>query len=177
MNTRNIIVIVVIILAAGALAYGGWLYFQNQTTTSSDEDTTPVVTENTNSATVSTTPITAGDIAVDKSFTAHDTLFTVETALQTDAFRRKQAGDGMTFVVLFLKSFDQAPLSDPLSWAGSEMRLTYGAAPSVVPTEISIPNRAGVSGGYLWFTVPDNARDFALVIGSGTAPTNIALGF
>ncbi len=164
-------------LGLGALAYGGFSYFRNRNANSSDLTPIPIVTENSNRTSVATTPVTTGDVVVNKTLTAHDTVFTISTALQTDAFRRKQAGEGLKFVVLFLKPFDQPPTTDPLSWAANEFRLAYGTAPLVGPTELSISNRAGVDGGYVWFTVPDEARDFSLAVGSPTSPTTVALGF
>ena len=174
MTIRRQFILGTFAVALVAAAVGVWL-FQRQPSDRENNSNALVVGEDVTSATVSTAPIVTGDIPVNQSISYRGVQFDIETALKAAAFRRSQAPNGSQHVVLFLKPFSQAPAEDPLQWAAHDIRLSSSSDPAHIPTEVSIPTSINVSGGYLWFTVPTEARDFALVFGSGPTAQRLNL--
>lgn len=170
-------IIILVTMGVLTIAIGGYLYFQGVSPRSDNSNANAtVIAGNANSSTVATPPITKGDIAVNASVTYRDLQMTVATALKAEAFRRQQAPSESVFIILFLKPFNTTPATDPLEWSSREIRLKSGLT-LVAPTEVSVPSRSDVAGGYLWFTVPKDAKNFSLVFGAGTAVQTLPLGF
>ncbi len=170
-------ILILVTLGVLAIAIGGYLYFRGASPSPDISNVnSTVIAGNANGSAVATPPITKGDIAVNASVTYRDLQMTVETALKAEAFRRKQAPPESVFIVLFLKPFSTTPATDPLEWSSREIRLKSGAT-LVAPTEVSLPSRSDVAGGYLWFTVPNDTKNFSLVFGSGTVAQALSLGF
>jgi len=171
---RSFVLIVLGLVIVAAVVAGAvtWLSGRN----SNGNVNTPPVGTNTNSTDVSTPPVVKGDITVKRSATYRDITFTVDTALRTEAFKRTQAPDGSQFLVLFLEPFATDPSDDPLPWASREIKLKTGNADPAGPTEVSLPSKADVAGGYLWFTVPDGSGSYALVFGTGSTAQTLDLG-
>jgi len=166
---RILVTIVVILIATAAIWLGVVLWPEEQ----APATVAPPVDTN---APVSTPPVTKGDIPVGQSVTYRETMFTVETALRASTFRRTQVAEGSEFMVLFFKPFTTDPPSSPSSWAGEEITIRPTGGQSILPTEVSMPNRANVGGGYLWFTVPAGSNEFDLIFGR-SADATIHLSF
>lgn len=169
--------LVLVILIVLAIAAGVFSYVRGKRTAESNANTNAPVVGNANATIVETPVVTKGDITVNASITYRDLQMTIETALKTTEFHRKKAPDRSTYVVLFLEPFSTKPLVDPLQWSSREIRLQYGSGTVLSPTEVSVPSREAVSGGYLWFTAPSDAKNFTLLFGAGESAENLALGF
>lgn len=168
-------------IAIGILVVFGYLgvrvYQRSSRSVPSTTSAVPVVAQNANTTSVATPVVERGDIPVAKSTTYREFLFEVDTAFTGEAFHRKKADQGMTYLVLFLKPLSSVPSTNPLEWAGSELRLKNNNNLNVAPLEVSIPRLPGVSGGYLWFAVPKESKGFSLEFGSKVSGTSIDLGF
>jgi len=116
-------------------------------------------------------PIVSGDRAVNKSITYRDVTFEFETALATTAYSGQSAEPGKQFIVVFLKPFQEALTTDPMSWVGTEVTLapTTADGRTFVPYEISMSTAVGQRGGYFSFSVPDDLKDFSMVFGKGSS--------
>ncbi|MBI5405225.1 MAG: hypothetical protein HY976_03280 [Candidatus Kerfeldbacteria bacterium] len=163
---RSTIIIIFVLVAVGA-AVGGYVLYRDNLSKETPNVNLPVVAGNTNDSSVSTPPIVKGDIDVNQSTTYREVTFAIDTALKADAYRRTKAPAGSTFLVLFLKPFVAMPSGDPISWVSSDVRLAADGGATYRPLEISLPASAGVSGGYLWFQVPIDAKGFKLEFGTG----------
>lgn len=172
---RSTIIALFVLVALGAIV-GGYVLYRNNQPNKTGNANLPVVAGNTNDSTISTAPVVKGDIDVNQSATYRDVSFAVETALKTNAYRRTKAPEGSTFLVLFLKPFTAMPTSDPISWVSSDVRLAAAGGTTYALYEASLPASAGVSGGYLWFQIPTDAKNFNLEFGAGGTKQVLDLG-
>lgn len=172
----RIFVLVIIVVTIVILALGVFLFITR------GGKTEP--TSNENAATtaqgemmVPTPVVLKGDILVNKEVNYRGVTLSIDTALKTKEFHRRRAASGTEFVVMFLEPFATDPTTNPVGWAARDVRLQDQGSLNVAPREVSIPNRAGVEGGYLSFNVPEGSEHFLLSVGSGASTTSIELGF
>lgn len=164
--------ILIALIAATVLAVGAYTIFVFSTRTANDDANG---NPNTNAAAAHAAPIVSGNVAVNRTVTYRSSTFEFETALATASYSGQSAGTGKQFILLFLKPFQEVPATDPMTWVGTEVKLTAIDA-SFVPYEVSIPTAIGQRGGYFSFVVPDAVKDFSLVFGTGTTAESFAFG-
>jgi hypothetical protein len=158
------------LIAATVLAVSAYTIFVFSTRTTDDNAN---INSNENTAAAQTAPIVSGNVVVNKSITYRGSSFEFETALATPSYSGQSAGTGKQFILLFLKPFEEKLAADPMTWAGTEVKLT-ALDDSFVPYEVSIPTAVGQRGGYFSFIVPDAVKDFSLVFGTGTSAESFA---
>lgn len=164
--------ILIVLIAATVLAVSAYTMFVLSTGTTNDDANG---NSNANTAATRTAPIVSGNIAVNKTVTYRGSTFEFETALATASYSGQSAGTGKQFILLFLKPFQEVPATDPMTWVGTEVKLT-AIDSSFVPYEVSIPTAVGQRGGYFSFVVPDAVKDCSLVFGTGTSAESFAFG-